>query len=100
MLNMSKVELELIPDPDMQIFFENGTRGGVFYISNRYSKGNNKYLKSYNSNRYIYIYIYSKTNNKYLKSYDQKSIRNILYNLCGYTISKFSFNKWIQMNRY
>ena len=36
-LNMTKVELNLIPDPDMYIFFEKGTRGGVSYISNRYS---------------------------------------------------------------
>ena len=27
--NMTKVELELIPDPDMYIFLEKGTRGGV-----------------------------------------------------------------------
>ena len=46
-LNMKKVELQLIPDPDMYKFFEKGTRCGVFYISNRYSKSNNKYLKSY-----------------------------------------------------
>ena len=45
--NMTKVEVEFIPDPDMYIFFEKGTRGGVSYISNRYSKVNNKYLKSY-----------------------------------------------------
>ena len=42
MLNMTKVELELAPDPDMYIFFEKGTRGGVSYISNRYSKASNK----------------------------------------------------------
>ena len=48
MLNMTKVELELIPDPDMYIFFEKDTRDGGSYISNRYSKANNKYLKSYN----------------------------------------------------
>ena len=47
MLYMTKVELKLIPDPDMCISFENGTTDGVFYISNRYSKANNKYLKSY-----------------------------------------------------
>ena len=29
MLNMTKVELKLIPDPDMYIFFEKVTRGGV-----------------------------------------------------------------------
>ena len=47
MLNMIKVELKLIPDPDMYILFEKGTRGGVSYISNRYSKADNKYFKSY-----------------------------------------------------
>ena len=47
MLDMTKVELELIADPDIYIFFEKGMRGGVLYISNRYSKANNKYLKSY-----------------------------------------------------
>ena len=44
---MTKVELKLIPDPDMYIFFEKGTRGGVFCISNGYSKANNKYMKCY-----------------------------------------------------
>ena len=45
MLNMTKVELERISDPDMFIFFEKGMRRGISYISNRYSKANNKYLK-------------------------------------------------------
>ena len=35
MLNMTKVELELIPDPDMYIFFEKVIRGGASYISKR-----------------------------------------------------------------
>ena len=47
MLNITKVELELIPDPDMYLFFEKGMTGGVSYISQRYSKANNKYLKYY-----------------------------------------------------
>ena len=29
------------------IFLEKCTIGGIFYISNRYSKASNKYLKSY-----------------------------------------------------
>ena len=59
MLKMTKIERELITDPDMYIFFEKSTRGGISYISNRYSKANNKYLKSYDpkqeSNHIIYL---------------------------------------------
>ena len=47
MLNMAKVGLELITDPEIYIFFEKGMRGGVSYISNRYSETNNNYLKSH-----------------------------------------------------
>ena len=47
MLKVTKIELELIPDPDMYIFFEKGTRCGISYISNRHNKANNQYLKSY-----------------------------------------------------
>ena len=35
MTKMARIELELIPDPDMYIFFEKGARGGISYISNR-----------------------------------------------------------------
>ena len=45
MFNLTKVELELIPDLDMLIFFEKGTTGRVSYIFNRRSKVNNKYSK-------------------------------------------------------
>ena len=44
---MLELELELIPNPNIYIFFEKDTRGAVSYISNRYSKANNKYLKYY-----------------------------------------------------
>ena len=37
MLNIKKVEFELA-DPDMSLFFEKGLRGGISYISNKYSK--------------------------------------------------------------
>ena len=38
MLNMTKVELKLISDADMCLFFEKGMRGGVCCISKRHSK--------------------------------------------------------------
>ena len=84
MLKMAKIKLELITDPDMYIFFEKGTRGGISYISNRYSKPNNKYLKSYEPKQ--------KSKHIYLDA----------NNLYGYTISKFlptsGFN-WIDQKK-
>ena len=47
MSKMTKIELELIPDPEIYIFFQECTRGGISYISNKYKKANNKYLKSH-----------------------------------------------------
>ena len=41
MLEMTKIELNFITDPDMHIFFEKGARGEIK------SKANNKYLKSH-----------------------------------------------------
>ena len=38
MLSMTEVELELVSDADMYLFFEQDMRGAVFYISRKYSK--------------------------------------------------------------
>ena len=48
-LNMTKVELELISDADIYLSFKKGMGSGVSYIFTTYSKANNKYLKSYDS---------------------------------------------------
>ena len=50
MLNVTKIELEIVSDVDMHLLFEKGMRGGAFYVSKRYNKANNKYLKSYDQN--------------------------------------------------
>ena len=47
MPNMEKVELELSTDPDLYILFKKCMKDGVSYTSNKFRKGNNKYLKSY-----------------------------------------------------
>ena len=81
-----KVEPELIPDPDTYIFLEKGTRIGVSYISNRYSKTNNKYLKSYDPKQESKHIIYLDTNNLY-----------------GYVICKFLTtigSTWIDVKSY
>ena len=44
MLKMTYIKLELITDIDMYQFIEKGMRGGISYISNRYSKYASQYL--------------------------------------------------------
>ena len=56
----------------MYLFFEKGITGGVSYISKRYSKVNDKYLKSYNPKQESKHIIYLDANNLY-----------------GYAMSKF-----------
>ena len=78
---MTKVELELVPDPSINMFFEKGTRGGFSYFFNRYSKASNNYLKSFDPKQELKYIIYLDANNKY-----------------GYAMSKFlstSGFKWI-----
>ena len=45
---MMKVEPELVSNVDVSLFFEKGMTCRIYYIAERYSKANNKYLKSYN----------------------------------------------------
>ena len=47
-LKKTKVELELITDPDMLLMVEKGIRGGIYHGILRYTKANNKYMKDYN----------------------------------------------------
>ena len=43
-LKMTRIELELISAINMQLFTENGMRGGISYIAKRHSKSSNKYI--------------------------------------------------------
>ena len=57
MLSMTKVEVDLIPDVDIYLFFEKGMRGNVLYTYTLYSKTNNKYLTSYDPKKLGKYYI-------------------------------------------
>ena len=71
-INMTKVELELISDADIYLSFKKGMGGGVSYIFTRYCKANSKYLKSYDPKQESKHIIYLDANNLY-----------------GYALSKF-----------
>ena len=45
MRKMTKINLDLISDIDMQLFIEKGLRGGISYIAHRHGKANNKYMQ-------------------------------------------------------
>ena len=64
-LKMTKIELKHIPHLDMYKFFEKGTMGEIYYISNRYRKTNNKYLKSYAQKQESKHILYLDANNLY-----------------------------------
>lgn len=48
-LKYTKVELELIKDPDMHQMIESGIRGGVSVISHRHARANNPHVDGYNA---------------------------------------------------
>ena len=64
-LKMTKVKLELLTDPDMHLMVEDGKRGGISMITNRYSKANNKYMASYDESKPSKYIIYLDANNLY-----------------------------------
>ena len=65
MINMTKLELELITDPDMYTFFEKGMTGRFSYISNKHNKANNMCLKSYDQKKVSKHIIFLDSNNVY-----------------------------------
>ena len=62
-LSMTKIELQLISDFSMFLFFQNGMRVGISYISKRFSKVSDKYLITYDQEQESKHIIYLGANN-------------------------------------
>lgn len=65
MLLKTKIELEVLKDSDMYLFFERGIRGGQSVIFNKYEEANNKYMNDYNKNIENSFISYLDANNLY-----------------------------------
>ena len=65
MLKMTRIELDLISNIDMQLFIEKGMRGGISYIAKRHSKANKKYMRYYDSSKRSKYINYLDANNLY-----------------------------------
>ena len=51
MLKMTKVDLQKISNADIHLFLERGMRGGICYVSKRYSKANNEFCPDYDQTK-------------------------------------------------
>ena len=65
MLKSTDIELDLLTDINMYLFFENGCRGGISSINHRYAKANNPYMYDYNSDEKSSYIIYIDKNSLY-----------------------------------
>ena len=65
MLKIIGIKFELISDIDKHLFIEKGLRGGISYISKRFSKPNNKYMKNYDPTKESKFIMYLDENNLY-----------------------------------
>lgn len=73
LLKMTKIELELLLDLDMHLFFEKAIRGGISIASIRYVKANNKYMcELYNTESESTFIVYLDSNNLYGWAMSQK----------------------------
>ena len=97
-LKVTGVQLELLSDPNMLLMFENGIRGGISIISNRYGKANNKYLrKGYNKNLPSKYLMYLDANNLYGCAMSEKLPTHGFKWLSGGEMKKLFNNQVLQV---
>ena len=63
MVKTPEIKLEPISDMKIHVFIEEGKRGGISYISKRYTKANNKNMKVFNSSKESKLMMWLDANN-------------------------------------
>ena len=96
-LKLTGVELELLSDVDMLLMVENGIRGGISIISNRYGEANNKYMKDFNKNKLSKYLMYLDANNLYGSAMSEKLPTNGFKWLSDKEIQKLYNNQIVQV---
>ncbi|XP_068711268.1 uncharacterized protein [Montipora foliosa] len=89
-LKMTDVELELLTDLDMYLFVEEGIRGGISMISNRYGKTNNPYVPGYDSTQDKNYIMYLDDNNLYGWAMSQPLPKNEFFCLTEHEIEELN----------
>ena len=65
MLKCTKIELELLTDIEIYLFFDSGLKSGISQISHRYAEADNKYLINYDESEEDSYILYLDDNNLY-----------------------------------
>ena len=99
MIKTTKIELEVVSDIDMCLFFKKGMRGDISYIAKRFNKANNKYMKCYNdtkTSKYIMYFgahiIYGSAMSQYLPYSKFKWLNKKIDKFDVHLIGKNSFD--------
>ena len=97
-LKVTGIQLELLSENNMLLLFEEGIRGGISIISNRYGKANNKYLrKGYNKNIPSKYLMYVDANNLYGGAMSEKLPTHGFKWLTGGEMEKLFNNQVLQL---
>jgi len=83
---MSEIELELISDPDMYLFIENGLRGGLSVITQTKGNANNKFMGKHDKH----------SKSKFIACFDA----NILYGWAMSQYIPYGGFKWLKAEKF
>jgi hypothetical protein len=89
----SKIELELMHEPEMVELIEKNLRGGFTTVTERQFKANNKYMKNFDASKPVKYITYLDMNSLYASQMVKPLIHSKLRKLSSFEISQFDLNQ-------